>query len=113
MIKLNMDHAFLQGKLNEIKDEVLQARDLLVSGKGQGNDFLGWIEHPVKYDKEEYQRIKVAAEKIRKQSEVLVAIGIGGSYLGAQAVIDALSNSYKKPELEVIFVGILSQKFTS
>lgn len=105
MIKLNMDDAFLQGKLNEIKDEVLQARDLLVSGKGQGNDFLGWIEHPVKYDKEEYQRIKVAAEKIRKQSEVLVAIGIGGSYLGAQAVIDALSNSYKKPELEVIFVG--------
>ncbi|MDO5026825.1 MAG: glucose-6-phosphate isomerase [Tissierellia bacterium] len=105
MIRLNLDHAFLQGQLSEIKDQVLQAKDLLLSGKGQGNDYLGWIKHPVAYDVKEYKRIKEAAEKIRRQSKVLVAIGIGGSYLGAQAVIDALNKSYEKPDLEVIFVG--------
>lgn len=105
MIKLNLENAFLEEKMVEIKDEIIESKDLLLSKKGEGNDFLGWLNHPQAYDKEEYERIKVAAKKIRSQSKVLIAIGIGGSYLGAQAVIDALKDSYKKSDLEVIFVG--------
>lgn len=105
MIKLNLENAFLEEKMVEIKDEIIESKDLLLSKKGEGNDFLGWLNHPEAYDKEEYERIKVAAKKIRSQSKVLIAIGIGGSYLGAQAVIDALKDSYKKSDLEVIFVG--------
>lgn len=105
MIKLNLEHSFLEDRLDEIKDEIVQSKETLLSATGEGNDFLGWIKHPQDYDKEEYERIKKAAEKIRKQSKVLIAIGIGGSYLGTQAVIDALKDSYKKSDFEVIFVG--------
>ena len=61
------------------------AKEVLVSKSGLGNDFLGWIDLPVDYDKEEFERIKKAAEKIQKDSDVLLVIGIGGSYLGARA----------------------------
>lgn len=105
MIKLNLENALLTRPVGELKDEVLAANGELINKTGAGSDFLGWINLPENYDKEEYARIKSAAEKIRSQSQVLVAIGIGGSYLGARAVIDALQDSYKKPELEVLFVG--------
>ena len=59
-----------------------------------GNDFLGWIDLPVDYDKEEFDRIKKAAEKIQSDSEVLVVIGIGGSYLGARAAIEFLRHGF-------------------
>ena len=65
-----------------------------MSRKGAGNDFLGWIDLPVDYDKEEFARIKKAAEKIKSDSEVLVVIGIGGSYLGARAAIEFLRHSF-------------------
>ena len=65
---------------------VALAKETLVSKSGAGNDFLGWIDLPVDYDKEEFARIKAAAEKIKDDSEVLVVIGIGGSYLGALRV---------------------------
>ena len=105
MIKLNLDHALLKEDLSSLKAEILTANETLLNGSGKGNDFLGWIKLPKEYDKDEYERIKKAAEKIRSQSQVLVAIGIGGSYLGARAVIDALQHSYKKPDLEVLFAG--------
>lgn len=70
------------------------AKDVLVSKTGAGNDFLGWIDLPVNYDKEEFARIKKAAEKIQNDSDVLVVIGIGGSYLGARAAIEFLSHSF-------------------
>ncbi len=68
-----------------IKGQALAARQTLIEGTGLGHDFLGWVNLPVAYDKEEFARIKKAAEKIRRDSEVFIAIGIGGSYLGAQA----------------------------
>lgn len=68
-----------------IKEQALLAKKTLVEGTGLGNDFLGWVDLPVNYDKEEFARIKKAAAKIREDSEVFIAIGIGGSYLGAQA----------------------------
>ena len=88
------------------EETALKARKTLVEGTGEGNDFLGWVNYPNAYDQEEFTRIKKAAEKIRKDSEVLVVIGIGGSYLGAKAIIEALSPYFKKEkDLEVIFAG--------
>ena len=73
---------------------VQTAKDTLVNRSGAGNDFLGWIDLPVDYDKDEFARIKQAAEKIQSDSEVLVVIGIGGSYLGARAAIEFLRHGF-------------------
>ena len=73
---------------------VEQSKEVLVSRNGAGNDFLGWIDLPVDYDKEEFARIQEAAKKICSDSEVLVVIGIGGSYLGARAAIEFLRHSF-------------------
>ena len=70
------------------------AKEVLVSKSGAGNDFLGWIDLPVDYDKEEFARIQKAAAKIQSDSEVLVVIGIGGSYLGARAAIEFLRHNF-------------------
>lgn len=70
------------------------AKQILVSKIGAGSDYLGWIDLPVNYDKEEFERIQKAAAKIQAESEVLIVIGIGGSYLGARAAIDFLNNSF-------------------
>lgn len=95
-----------------IKAGVQAARETLVEKTGAGNDFLGWIDLPVDYDKEEFGRIKKAAEKIQKDSDVLLVIGIGGSYLGARAAIEFLSHSFynnlpkeKRKTPEIYFVG--------
>lgn len=77
-----------------IKRQALDARELLVSRGGAGSDFLGWIDLPVNYDKEEFARIKKAAAKIQSDSEVLVVLGIGGSYLGARAAINFLRHNF-------------------
>ena len=73
---------------------VNNAKETLVSKTGAGNDFLGWIDLPVNYDKEEFARIKEAAKKIQSDSDVLLVIGIGGSYLGARAAIEFLGHSF-------------------
>ena len=77
-----------------MKETVCSAKDVLVSKTGAGNDFLGWIDLPVDYDKEEFARIKKAAAKIQSDSDVLLVIGIGGSYLGARAAIEFLRHSF-------------------
>ena len=95
-----------------MKKLTLDAKEVLVSKSGAGNDFLGWIDLPVDYDKEEFARIKEAAKKIQSDSEVLLVIGIGGSYLGARAAIEFLRHGFynmvdksvrKTPE--IYFVG--------
>ncbi|MBP3351569.1 MAG: glucose-6-phosphate isomerase [Lachnospiraceae bacterium] len=87
--------AFISDKeVSYMKKLALDAKDLLVSKTGAGNDFLGWIDLPVDYDKDEFARIKKAAEKIQNDSEVLLVIGIGGSYLGARAAIEFLGHSF-------------------
>ena len=99
-------------EVESMKKLALDATELLVSKTGAGNDFLGWINLPVDYDKEEFARIKKAAAKIQSDSEVLLVIGIGGSYLGARAAIEFLRHSFynvvdksirKTPE--IYFVG--------
>ena len=99
-------------EVENMKKIVADAKELLVSKKGPGNDFLGWIDLPVDYDKEEFARVQAAAEKIKNDSEVLLVIGIGGSYLGARAAIEFLRHNFynmvskeirKTPE--IYFVG--------
>ena len=85
---------FSQEEFNAMRDYVKVAHDMLHNKTGLGNDFLGWVDLPVNYDKDEFARIKKAAEKIRSDSEVLIVIGIGGSYLGARAAIEMLTNSF-------------------
>lgn len=77
-----------------MKRTIEDAKKVVLEGNGAGNDFLGWVNLPVDYDKEEFARIQRAAEKIQSDSEVLVVIGIGGSYLGARAAIEALGHSF-------------------
>ena len=80
--------------LKAMSKRVLDAKEVLVSRTGAGNDFLGWLDLPINYDKEEFARIKKAAAKIQSDSEILIVIGIGGSYLGARAAIEALRHSF-------------------
>ena len=91
---------------------VANAKETLVTKKGAGNDFLGWIDLPVDYDKEEFARIKAAANKISNDSDVLLVIGIGGSYLGARAAIEFLGHSFynnlskeQRKTPEIYYVG--------
>ena len=81
-------------ELESMKAAVMSAKEVLLSKSGAGNDFLGWIDLPVDYDKDEFARIKKAAEKIQNDSEVLLVIGIGGSYLGARAAIEFLRHNF-------------------
>lgn len=91
-------------------DSRIAAVDSLIRNKnGKGNDFLGWIDLPVNYDREEFARIKAAAQKIRRDSDILLVIGIGGSYLGARAVIEFLHGAYynqqRKNTPDIYFIG--------
>ena len=117
MSKVTFDYSKAAGfvgahEVDSMKKQAEQAKDLLVSKTGAGNDFLGWIDLPVNYDKDEFARIKQAADKIKADSDVLLVIGIGGSYLGARAAIEFLRHSFynrldksarKTPE--IYFVG--------
>ena len=81
-------------ELANFKSTVMGAKETLISKSGAGNDFVGWIDLPVDYDKEEFERIKAAAKKIQSDSDVLLVVGIGGSYLGARAAIDFLNHPF-------------------
>ncbi|MGN9018925.1 glucose-6-phosphate isomerase [Lachnospiraceae bacterium HCP1S3_C3] len=99
MAKVTFDYSKANGFISEeeIKnmDSIVEtAKNTLVNKTGAGNDFLGWIDLPVDYDKEEFARIKAAAKKIQSDSDVLLVIGIGGSYLGARAAVEFLRHSF-------------------
>ena len=81
-------------EIESMKFTTVNAAEKLKSRKGEGNDFLGWIDLPVNYDKEEFARIKAAAKKIQSDSDVLLVIGIGGSYLGARAAVEFLRHGF-------------------
>lgn len=111
---LKLNTKYLKGfvaehEIDGIKTQVYDAVKTLHSKSGLGNDFLGWLTLPQDYDKEEFARIKKAAEKIKKNTDVFVVIGIGGSYLGARAAIELLTspfyNNLKKDTPDIYFVG--------
>ena len=96
-------------EIQAIKSQVLAAHKTVHEKSGLGNDFLGWLDLPKNYDKAEFERIKKAAEKIKKNTEVFIVIGIGGSYLGARAAIEFVKspmyNNLKKDTPDIYFVG--------
>ncbi|MBP0954645.1 MAG: glucose-6-phosphate isomerase [Oscillospiraceae bacterium] len=98
-----------KSELEYVKPQTELAAKILSERTGAGNSFLGWLDLPVDYDKEEFARIKAAAQKIKSDSQVFIVIGIGGSYLGARAAIELIKsplyNSLKKDTPEVYFVG--------
>ncbi len=112
---LKVNKQYLNGFIGEkeyegLKAYVAAADKMLKDKTGAGNDFLGWVNLPVDYDKEEFARIKVAAEKIKKDSDVLLVIGIGGSYLGARAAIEFVkspmyNNLKREGTPEIYFIG--------
>ncbi|MBO7196889.1 MAG: glucose-6-phosphate isomerase [Clostridia bacterium] len=113
-MRLKLNERFLSGFVSSSEVENLAsaakaAHKTLLDGTGAGNDFLGWVKLPQDYDKEEFARIKIAAEKIKQNSDILVVIGIGGSYLGARAAIEfcksPLYNNLKKDTPDIYFAG--------
>ena len=111
---LKLSDNFAKGFINsnEVENLGYQAKhalNLVKEGTGAGNDFLGWYDLPVNYDKEEFARIKTAAKKIQSNSDILIVIGIGGSYLGARAAIEfvksPLYNNIKKETPDIYFAG--------
>jgi len=108
----NNDQFFGGHELEFMNTHIETAEKELMEGTGAGNDFLGWVNLPSDYDKAEFNRIKVAAERIKKQSEVLIVVGIGGSYLGAKSAIEFLTHTFynelpveKRDTPEIYFAG--------
>lgn len=103
---------FHEHELTQLEPTILTAHELLHNKKGPGSDFLGWLELPLNYDRDEFSRVKKAAAKIQSDSDVLIVIGIGGSYLGARAAIEMLTHTFhnqlakeKRKAPEIYFVG--------
>lgn len=117
MGKLSFDYKNALGFISEheisyLEPQVLSAHNMVHERSGPGSDYLGWVELPNGYDREEFSRIQKAAEKIRQDSDVLIVVGIGGSYLGARAAIEALTHSFynmlpkeKRNGPEIYFAG--------
>lgn len=106
---------FGEHELEQQKDNVKAIHQTIHNGSGAGSDFLGWLDLPVDYDKEEFKRIIEVAKRVKGHSDVFVVIGIGGSYLGARAAIEMLTSSFRNSTEfpEIVFVGNhLSSSYT-
>ena len=104
-MKLNFEKVTLKKPLRDYQEKINRITDLITTKKGPGGDYLGWDRWPETYDKAEFQAILDAAKHIRSTYEVFVVVGIGGSYLGARAVIEALNGLYGQQQPEIIFLG--------
>ncbi|MCI8554198.1 MAG: glucose-6-phosphate isomerase, partial [Clostridiales bacterium] len=113
-MSVTLETRYLEGfvrshELGALQAQVTAAHDMLHAGSGLGSDFLGWLTLPTDYDKAEFARIQAAAERIRRDTDVLIVIGIGGSYLGARAAIEFLKsplyNAKKKETPDIYFAG--------
>lgn len=114
-MSINVDYSkanMTTDQLLNYQDRVNELHKVIHEKTGAGNDFLGWLDYPVTYDKEEFNRMKACAKKIQCNSDILVVVGIGGSYLGARAVIEALNHSFmndlsdeKRKFPKVMFLG--------
>lgn len=108
-IRINTKNAEKFGDITSLESELLTAHNALINKTGLGSEFTGWVTLPADYDRNEFSRIKAAAEKIKRDSEILIIIGIGGSYLGAHAALDFLKgifyNHKKKNTPDIYFVG--------
>lgn len=106
MLDIKLDYSMSRetvADIDSMKNRTIEAKNMLLSGTGKGSDYIGWVDLPVNMDSEELSRIKKAAEKIRNESDILVVVGVGGSYLGARAGIEFLVNEFD--DVKVIFTG--------
>lgn len=111
-IRLNtkyLGNFIAEHEMEAMKAQISEAHNIIENRNGLGNDFLGWVDLPENYDKDEFKRIKAAAERIKEKADILIVIGIGGSYLGARAAIELLKspfyNNLKKDTPDIYFVG--------
>jgi len=111
-LKVDLSSAMFKEEITDFKEDVKKNHYLLHNKEGAGSDFLGWIDLPDNYDTEEFEQIKKYSQKVQNDSEILIVIGIGGSYLGTRAVIDALTNTFnnqmckkKRKKPMVIYAG--------
>ena len=105
MLNLRLNKLINEEILKGYEKEVTRINKMIMDKSGQGNDFLGWVDWPVKYDKEELARIKRDAQYVRDHFDILVVCGIGGSYLGARSALEALNGLKGDDHLEIIFMG--------
>ncbi len=105
MIKLELNNQINEKVISSYQEDVNRINKMIDEKTGAGNDFLGWVDWPVNYDKEEVARIKKDAQYVRDHFDILVVCGIGGSYLGARAALEALKGLKSNDKLEVIFMG--------
>ena len=105
MISLKLNNEMNEEVLKTYQKDVERINKMINEKTGPGNDFLGWVDWPVDYDKEELKRLKADAQYVRDHFDILVVCGIGGSYLGARAALEALNGLKSPDKLEVIFMG--------
>ncbi len=105
MIKVDLSQAKLSESMESYKEEVASIHDMIHNKTGAGNDFLGWVDLPINYDKEEVQNILKKAAELKDEVDVLLVCGIGGSYLGARAAIEALNGLFPSEKLKIIYIG--------
>ena len=105
MLELRLNKLINEEILSSYEKKVAQINEMIMNKSGAGNDFLGWVDWPVNYDKEELNRIKKDAQYVRDNFDILVVCGIGGSYLGARSALEALNGLKSDDKLEIIFMG--------
>ena len=105
MLKLRLNSLMNDKIIQDYEPKVKQINEMINNKTGQGNDYLGWADWPVNYDKEELARIKKDAQYVREHFDILVVCGIGGSYLGARSALEALNGLKSDDKLEIIFMG--------
>ncbi|MBO5554708.1 MAG: glucose-6-phosphate isomerase [Solobacterium sp.] len=105
MMKLDSTQAFLKEEIESYQADVTRIHKMIHEKTGAGNDFLGWVDWPVNYDKEEFERIVALGERMKDKADCIVVCGIGGSYLGARAAIEMIQGLYPDNGKEVVFVG--------
>ncbi|MEG0409451.1 MAG: glucose-6-phosphate isomerase [Erysipelotrichaceae bacterium] len=105
MIKFDVTHAGLKENINDYQEAVNKCHEQLHQKSGKGNDYVGWVDWPLNYDKEEFARIQTCAKEIQNKCDVFLVCGIGGSYLGARAAIEMINGLYSKKTPEIIYIG--------
>lgn len=105
MIHVDLSHAKLTEKLEDYQQEVDKIHGWIHEKTHKGNDYLGWVDWPINYDIEEFNKVKEIAKNIRENGDVLLVCGIGGSYLGARAAIEFVNGLHHQDKLEIIYVG--------
>ena len=105
MITFDVSHAHLNEEISAFQKQVDACHAALMNKSGKGNDYVGWVEWPNTYDKEEFSRLKQCAKRMAKMCDVFVVCGIGGSYLGARAAVEMMNGLFPKQKPEILFIG--------